>query len=262
MENHTQFKDTPAEFTMIAIQGGTFDMGSDDKEADNDEKPVHNIILSDYWLGEYPVTQAVWAYVMQDTDMPDPAHFKGANRPVEQVSWDDIVEQFLPKLNAITEGVRPEGTKYYLPTEAQWEYAAIGGKYWNIYPFKYSGSDKLNEVGWYAENSYGETKPVGLKTPNLLGLYDMIGNIWEWCEDKREGYKENYEAVISQYIKNAFMGAIFNPTGVKEGYYRVPRGGCSFDDAQYCRPTSRDNNTPSYRYYGIGFRLALFSPSV
>ena len=184
MKDHRQtFKNNPLTFKMIAIQGGTFDMGSDDNEASDYEKPVHKVTLSDYWLGEYPVTQAVWAYVMQGTDMADTAHFKGANRPVEQVSWDDIVEHFLPKLNALTKGVRPAGTEYRLPTEAQWEYAAKGGKYWKTYPVKYSGGDKLNEVGWYRENSHDETKPVGLKTPNLLGLYDMSGNVYEWCED-------------------------------------------------------------------------------
>ena len=225
-------------------------MGSDDNEASDYEKPVHKVTLSDYWLGEYPVTQAVWAYVMQGTDMADTAHFKGANRPVEQVSWDDIVEHFLPKLNALTKGVRPAGTEYRLPTEAQWEYAAKGGKYWKTYPVKYSGGDKLNEVGWYRENSHDETKPVGLKTPNLLGLYDMSRNVWEWCEDQ---WHNNYKGAPTD--GSAWVDK-------EQGSYRVPRGGSYFNFEQLCRPTFRNTFAPSNGDYFIGFRLALFTPSV
>ncbi|KAI9549810.1 Sulfatase-modifying factor 1 precursor [Daphnia sinensis] len=239
-------------------------MGSDGEEAYDDEKPVHAVTLSDYWLCEVPVTQELWAFVMQDTDIADPSYFKGADRPVEQVSWDDIVHQFLPKLNAMTEteGLRSEGMEYRLPTEAQWEYAARGGKYWQDYPFKYSGGDKLNEVAWYDENSYNETKPVGLKTPNLLGLYDMSGNVWEWCSDRRKDYEQNYEDVIRDSVKDPLTGALVNPTGVVEGTIRVLRGGSFFDDTRLCRPTIRNNGTPSNRFYGIGFRLALVFPSV
>ena len=254
MTNHIQtFKDNPLTFKMIAIEGGIFDMGSDDSEAYDDEKPVHKVTLSDYWLCEYPVTQAVWAYVMQDTDMPDPSYFKGANRPVEEVSWDDIVEQFLPKINALTEGVRPEGTAYRLPTEAQWEYAARGGKYCAKYPFKYAGSDKLNEVAWYDENSHKETKPVGLKTPNLLGLYDISGNVREWCEDW-------YSSDFYEHCKQD--GVVENPCNRSKGTGRVLRGGSWFFNAQFCRSTFRNSYTPSIRYFTIGFRLALVFPSV
>ena len=250
MENHTPFKNTPAEFTMIVIEGGTFDMGSDDNEAYDDEKPVHKVTLSDYWLGEYPVTQAVWAYVMQDTDMQDPSNFKGENRPVEKVSWDDIVEHFLPKLNALTEGVRPEGTEYRLPTEAQWEYAAKGGKYWKTYPFKYSGSDKMNEVGWYDVNSHNETKPVGLKTPNLLGLYDMSGNVWEWCEDQ-------WHSSYDDAPKNGFA---WKDKEISSGH--IQRGGGFLRNIVYCRSSRRGHDPKTLRGKVIGFRLALFSSLV
>ena len=239
MNNHTQFKGESAEFTMIAIQGGTFDMGSDDNEAYPHENPIHGEILRDYWLCEFPVTQAVWAYVMQGKYKSDPAYFKGANRPVEQVSWDDIVKQFLPKLNAFTEGKRPEGTAYRLPTEAEWEYAAKGGKYWNTYPFKYSGSDKLNEVGWYDENSHGETKPVGLKTPNLLGLYDMSGNVLEWCDDLYGVYDSE------------------NRSNVPITYDHVCRGGFWRCNQQECNSTHRRGTLYTHDYTYIGFRVAL-----
>ena len=161
MENHTQFKETPAQFTMVAIEGN---VDSEPFEMGGDNDTLHPVRLSDYWLCEYPVTQAVWETVMG----ANPSYFKGATRPVERVSWNDIaaktnVNNFLSKLNTMTEGVRPEGMVYRLPTEAQWEYAARGGKYWKEYPFDYSGSNKLNEVSWYRENSHDETKPVGLK---------------------------------------------------------------------------------------------------
>ena len=255
MENHTQFKDTPAEFTMIAIQGNMdsepFEMGG--KSVSRSSKPVHKVRLNDYWLCEYPVTKAVWAYVMQDTNMQDPSYFNAANRPVEQVWWDVIVSQFLPELNKITKGVRPNSTEYRLPTEAEWEYAAKGGKYWNTHPFLYSGSDKLNEVAWYYKNSHNETKSVGLKTPNLLGLYDMSGNVWEWCDDWCD---DNF------YKKCKKQGVVENPCNLYEGYYRVQRGGSWLDSVHYCRSTYRYNSESSYGHNPIGFRLALFSSSV
>ncbi len=257
MKNHLQtFSDNPLTFNMIAIEGGIFDMGGESS------KPIHKVKLSDYWLCEVPVTQALWTYVMRDSQVSDPSFYKGASRPAEQVSWKDIVHQFLPKLNEDTEGVRLAGTEYRLPTEAQWEYAARGGKYWKQYPFKYSGSDKLNEVGWYDENSDFETKPVGLKTPNLLGLYDMSGNVWEWCSDKRKNYEQNYEGVIRDSIKDPVTGALINPTGVVEGSIRVQRGGGYFYHALSCRPPHRNTGTPTYSGGYIGFRLALVFPSV
>ena len=243
---------------MIFIEGGTFRMGSEanDKEATSREKPAHAVKLDSFHIAKYPITQALWETVMGN----NPSDFKGANRPVENVSWGDIIQAFLPKLNKLTEGVRPKGLEYQLPTEAQWEYSARGGKYWNKYPFKYAGSDKLNEVAWYDENSHDETKPVGLKTPNLLGLHDMSGNVWECCRDKRSG-SESYDRLIKESKKDPITGALDNPTGVVEGSTRVQRGGSWLSYEQYCRPTS-SYYTPSYSDDYIGFRLALFSPSV
>ena len=255
MNNYIELEQTEAPFKMIAIEGNIdsepFDMGGE--SWDKDSLPVHKVRLSDYWMGELPVTQAVWAYVMQGTDMADPSNFKGHNRPVEQVSWNDIKDIFLGKLNKMTEGMRPNGTQYRLPIEAEWEYAAKGGKYWKALPFEYAGGDKLNEVGWYNENSHAETKPVGLKMPNLLGLYDMSGNVYEWCEDWYSGdfYKECEQ-----------QGVVIDPCNRKEGRNRVDRGGSWIYGARHCRPANRYDDAPSHRYNFLGFRLVLSFPSV
>ncbi len=255
-ENFSIFNDTPELqhlSEMIFIEGGTFRMGAsdDDKMVREYEKPAHDVSLSSFYIGKYPVTQALWKAIMKGQN---PSRFQGDNRPVEKVSWDDT-QDFLLKLYGKT------GIKYHLPTEAQWEYAARGGKYWEKYSFKYAGSDKLNEVGWYDENSHNETKPVGLKTPNLLGINDMSGNVWEWCFDKTE-YDENYDRVIKESQKDPLTGALINPTGVIEGTYPVLRGGSYFDIALYCRPAFRNYGTPTFSDINIGFRLALVFPSV
>ena len=145
-------------------------MGSEDEEAYDDEKPVHEVVLSDFYIGKFPVTQALWNAVLKDY----PSFFNGDSRPVERVSWEDT-QVFIKKLNELT------GRAYRLPTEAEWEYAARGGRQSKGY--KYAGSNKLKEVGWYWENTHFETKAVGLKYPNELGIYDMSGNVREWCQD-------------------------------------------------------------------------------
>ena len=235
----TEFKNTPAEFEMLLVEGGVFEMGSNAKEAYDDEKPVHKVQVSSFWMGEFAVTQALWAYVMKE----NPSDFKGANRPVENVSYEDIVKEFLPRLNSMT------GHAYRLPTEAEWEYAAKGGKYGQQYPFEYAGSNKLEEVGWYDENSQDETKAVGLKTPNLLGLYDMSGNVWEWCSDWYDSYPDSNK------------GITVNPIGPATSSNRVIRGGSWNFNALRCRSPSRYFASPSFRYLGVGFRLVLsFSP--
>ncbi|MFN8349049.1 MAG: formylglycine-generating enzyme family protein [Spirosomataceae bacterium] len=235
----TQFENTPAAFEMLWVEGGVFEMGGE--SGYNDSLPVHKVKLDSFWMGEYPVTQTLWAYVMAGTDKEDPSDFKGANRPVENVSYKDIMNEFLPRLKTMT------GLDYRLPTEAEWEYAAKGGKYGQKYPFIYAGSNKLEEVGWYDENSQGETQRVGLKTPNLLGLHDMSGNVWEWCHDWYSAYSPTTGHAVA------------NPTGPATGTYRVYRGGSWYNDAQGCRTSYRHGDTPGLRSYSVGFRLVLSS---
>lgn len=241
-------------FNMIAVKGGQFDMGGE--SLDKDSLPVHRVEVSDFWMGEMLVTQELWEAVMGN----NPSFFVGKNRPVEQVSWEDITQKggFLDKLNKMTlftEGSpfsRPKGMTYRLPTEAEWEYAARGGRESGGFP-EYSGSHRFNEVAWYDENSHRETKPVGLKLPNELGIYDMTGNVWEWCND---WYDSEY------YQKCLKKGVVKNPLGVEKGRYRVLRGGSWNYGAQNCRLTFRLIYTPSFRDDNMGFRLVLSSLSV
>jgi len=225
-------------FRMLPVDGGEFDMGGDEY---SDEKPIHKVRLGGFYLGEFPVTQAVWLAVV---DGNNPSHFHGENRPVESVSWNDA-QRFIERLNART------GQSFRLPTDAEWEYAARGGA-WSE-GFQYAGSDRLDEVGWYDENSYGETKPVGLKLSNELGLHDMSGNVWEWCHD---WYDSDYYAACQA------QGVVTNPEGPKEGEYRVLRGGSYFHYAEDCRCAGRDHYPPGFRLGFIGFRLALSPSSV
>ena len=226
--NFTEQGIAPA-FEMIFVEGGTFLMGGADEEAYGDEKPVHKVQVYPFYLARYPVTQALWQAVMRN----NPSNFKGADRPVERVSWDDC-QDFLQKLNAHT------GKNYRLPTEAEWEYAARGGAYSEGYLS--AGSDKLKDVGWYDENSGNETHPVGEKLPNELGLYDLSGNVWEWCEDWYGSYPS---------------GSQTNPTGPSRGSDRVSRGGSWISVAQYCRVSYRYPYSPEGRDFNLGFRLAL-----
>ena len=250
MNHHTlSLPNSDLSFKMIHIEEGIFDMGSNNYDW---EKPIHKVKLSEFWLCEVPVTQALWTAVMGS----NPSYFQGADRPVETVSWDDIMDEkqgFLTKINKDTEGVRPRGSLYRLPTEAEWEYAARGGKYANEYPFTYSGSDKLEEVGWYNANSHGETKPVGLKAPNFLGLYDMSGNVWERCEDVYDEYF---------YEDCHLQGVIWNPCNQEKGTRHVNRGGCWHHITEFCLPTCRDSTSPTSSPYNVGLRLVLFIPSV
>ena len=220
-------------FEMIPVEGGTFTMGTTAEqggEADDDEKPTHQVTLSSYAIGKHEVTQALWQAVMGG----NPSKFKGNNlRPVECVSWGDC-QEFISKLNSIT------GKSFRLPTEAEWEFAARGGK--KSKGYKYSGSNNLDEVAWYDGNSGNQTHPVGTKRPNELGIYDMSGNVWEWCSD----YWGNYQSSPST-----------NPTGPSSGGDRVLRGGGWLDHARGCRVSYRCRGGPGGRDYGLGLRLVL-----
>ncbi|MBQ0007558.1 MAG: SUMF1/EgtB/PvdO family nonheme iron enzyme, partial [bacterium] len=211
-------------FTMVKVEGGTFQMGSENGY--DWEKPVHSVTVSDFYIGETEVTQAMWKAVMGS----NPSYFKGDNLPVEYVSWEDC-QEFIRKLNQKT------GRRFALPTEAQWEFAARGGN--RNQGDKYSGSNNIGSVAWFEDNSSNQTHPVGSKQANQLGLYDMSGNVWEWCADRYGSYSSS---------------SLTNPNGPSSGSRRVLRGGGWGHNANNCRPTNRLNYSPSNRYYDIGFR--------
>ena len=207
-------------------------MGCTEEQGDcNDiEKPTHKVTVSDFCMGKYEVTQEEWESVMGS----NPSKFKsGHNYPVEQVSWDDA-QSYIRKLNSKT------GKNYRLPTEAEWEYAARGGGQSKGY--KYSGSNILDNVAWHSGNSGSHTNPVGKKSPNELGIYDMSGNVWEWVSD----WYGSYSAASQN-----------DPGGASSGSYRVLRGGSWNASAQGCRVAYRSGNTPSLRNNSLGFRLVL-----
>jgi len=233
---------------MIPIEGDTFLMGSpkDDKDAFDSEKPQHSVTVSSYYIGQFPVTQALWKAIMKGEN---PSQFQGDDRPVERVSWDDT-QAFLQKLNALTKDARPKDHFYYLPTEAEWEYAARGGKFYTE-NYKYAGSDRLKDVGWFIKNSGSETKPVGLKYANQLGLYDMSGNVWEWCEDDWHGNYKGAPKDGSAWVDKP-----------ERGTHRVLRGGSWINTAKACRSAYRGNRGPVNRNNYVGFRLALALQSV
>ena len=217
---------------MVKVEAGTFMMGatSEMKDPYDWEKPVHQVTLTnDYYMGKYEVAQALWQAVMGN----NPSHFKGENLPVETVNWNEC-QEFISKLNSMT------GRKFRLPTEAEWEYAARGGKKSRSY--QYSGSSNISDVAWYDGNSGSKPHPVGTKQANELGIYDMSGNVYEWCSDWYGSYSSSSQT---------------NPTGADSGSCRVFRGGCWINFARRCRLSYRDHNTPDERFYDLGLRLAL-----
>ena len=210
-------------------------------------KPIHKVRLDDFHLCRYPASQQLWKEVMSEN--PEKLWFENPHRPVEGVSWDEITRHFLPRLHEKT------GDKtYYLPTEAQWEYAARGGKY--AIGTEYAGSNHLKEVAWYDQNSFSETQIIGQKRPNPLGLYDMSGNVFEWCQDRMSEsyYKELQQKYGSQPAPN--------PGGPMEsyGYGRVVRGGSWNHYVNLARVSYRDDPDPLDRGDGVGFRLCRYSP--
>ena len=219
-------------FDMMYVKGGTFIMGATSEQgsdAYNDEKPVHSVTLSSFYICKYEVTQALWNAVMGS----NPSNWKGDDLPVETVSRDDC-QTFIRKLNALT------GKNFRLPTEAEWEFAARGGN--NSRGYKYAGSNNIETVAWYQGNSGNKTHVVGTKSPNELGLYDMSGNVWEWCQDRYGSYSGASQT---------------NPTGASSGSNRVLRGGCCGRSAWYCRSSLRIIGTPDGRNDGFGLRLVL-----
>ena len=236
-------------FKMVAVEGGTFTMGATAEQGSDAydwEKPPHQVTLSSYCIGETEVTQALWQAVMGSNPSyfaPSNGYAENLQRPVECVSWNDC-QAFISRLNDLT------GKNFRLPTEAEWEYAARGGN--KSQGYKYAGSNDINTVTWYWDNipsqssgtdGYG-TQPVATKAHNELGLYDMSGNVWEWCQDWYS----------SSYYSNS---PTVNPTGPTSGSGRVRRGGSWFSIAGSCRVSIRDNDYPSGAGLNLGLRLAL-----
>ena len=222
---------------MVKVEAGTFMMGATSEMDDPRKKEnlVHKVTLTnDYYIGKYEVTQEIWLAVMGRY----PSYFRGnkksreRNLPVDQVSWDDC-QEFISKLNNMT------GRMFRLPTEAEWEYAARGGK--KNQGYQYSGSDIISDVAWYSDNSGNKIHPVGTKHANELGIYDMTGNVWEWCQDWYDYYSSSSQT---------------NPTGDSRGLYRIFRGASCIDEARFCCSSHRCYNTPNYHGH-IGLRLAL-----
>lgn len=214
---------------MVAVEGGTFSMGSNDGESD--EKPVHQVTLDSYSIGQTEVTQALWQAIMGS----NPSYFKGTSNPVECVSYNDCVD-FINKLNILLKDKLPQGRKFRLPTEAEWEYAARGGS--KSKGCKYSGSNSISNVAW----SSSKTHPVKQKTGNELGLYDMSGNVYEWSSDWYGSYSSSPQN---------------NPKGPGCGSNRVLRGGGWGCHEQFCRSAYRNSSSPGHRFHSIGLRLAL-----
>ena len=221
---------------MVKVEGSTFTMGCESEQAlscSHSSETTQRVTLSSYHISKYEVTQAQWKAVMGANN--NPSYFKGDNLPVENITWFQA-KAFCDSLSRMT------GKKYALPTEAQWEFAARGGK--NSKGYKYSGSNTIGDVAWYCSNSNRTTHAVGTKAPNELGIYDMSGNVWEWCADWYGSYSSS---------------AVTDPTGPNSGRYRVLHGGGWNDDdggGTNCRVSCRWNYyTPDDRRDDFGFRV-------
>jgi len=233
----TVTKPHSAEPDMVLVEGGTFTMGCTDGECDSlNEKPTHQVTLSSFSISKREITQKQWIAIMGT----NPSFNEGDSLPVERVTWLDV-QEFIRRLNDST------GKQYRLPTEAEWEYAARGGT--KSKGYKYSGGNDLNTVAWSSANSSSRTHEAGTKTPNELGIYDMSGNVAEWCSD---WYDANYYAHSPQ--ENP-QGPLDNATPVPTN--RVYRGGGSASTASFCRVSARKSDVPKYTNATIGFRLVL-----
>ena len=225
-------------FDMVLVKGGTFIMGANSLPNRDNEKFVikrHEVALSDYMIGKTEVTQELWQAVMGS----NPSHFRGDSLPVEKVSWDECIV-FIKKLNEFTIDSRPKGWAFCLPTEAEWEYAARGGNMSQNY--KYSGGNDIDSVAWHGGNSSNKTHAVAAKSPNELGLYDMSGNVWEWCYD---WYGSCNDAPQT------------NPIGPSSGSRHVIRG---VGWRKYSEPWTvfhRISGPPVYNSNRLGLRLAM-----
>jgi formylglycine-generating enzyme required for sulfatase activity len=239
----------PAPANMVRVEGGTFQMGTNDNDQVF-EKPVHTVTVKSFYMGRTEVTQKEWREVMGN----NPSNSRGDNLPVENISWYEAIEDCnkLSLKEGLTPAYRGSGNNiicdfnaptYRLPTEAEWEYAAKGGNK-DYISYEYSGGDSIDSVAWYSGNSSRKTHPVGTKQPNSLGLYDMSGNVSEYCWDWYGSYGGGNQS---------------NPVGpagpASWGAYRVLRGGSWFDDAADTRSAARSISTPSGRSYGRGFRV-------
>ncbi|MGM9693385.1 MAG: formylglycine-generating enzyme family protein [Alloprevotella sp.] len=218
-------------YRMKYVSGGTFTMGatSEMEKTSDWEEPTHQVTLSSYYIGETEVTQALWEAVMGS----NPSRFKGDDLPVEQVSWKKC-QTFINMLDSLT------GKHFRLPTEAEWEFAARGGN--QSRHTQYSGSSRIDDVAWYYENSNHKTHPVKTKQSNELGIYDMSGNVWEWCQDRYSSYSSHNQT---------------NPTGADSGKDRVSRGVGWSGPPGACRSSNRSGSSPNNCTYELGLRLAL-----
>lgn len=225
-------------FTMIYVEGGTFTMGATSEQGrgtDKDEKPAHQVTLSDYYIGQTEVTQDLWEEIMGDVPLKK---YNGSKYPVSKVSWEDC-QKFIDKLNIVFAS-QLSGKRFALPTEAQWEYAARGGK--KSKGYKYSGSNTVGNVAWYKDNSDQLSHPVGTKSANELGIYDMSGNVREWCSDRFSWYTREPQT---------------NPTGGSTDEDRICRGGSWLEDEKSCRVSYRHYEAPDKKYSNIGLRLVI-----
>lgn len=217
-------------FQLNEVVGGKFYMGAtSDQGGWDNEHPVHRVTLSPYYIGQTEVTQELWIAVMGS----NPSHFKGSKRPVESITYDDCLE-FLARLDSIT------GLPFRLPTEAEWEFAARGGTLTG--GTLYSGNSDCDAVAWWGDENNSGTHLVAQLEPNELGLFDMSGNVWEWCHDWYYYYSSQ---------------RVVDPQGKSHGTYRVQRGGAWNFPSTFCRCTSRSMGVPENKTRSLGFRIAI-----